>query len=249
MKNHKVMRKNISLRLSRSGILLNVILPVTKEAKSYIKDTADFLDKLKDLGEIPERAILVNADVVGLYPSIPHTEGREVLRKQYDKFLHKKVPTEDIIKMADFVLKNNFFEFNYKFFQQILGTAIGTKFALPPYDCIFMDYIDDVFFIWTDSEENLERFLKELNGFHSSVKFILEKSKMKVNSLDTDVKIKNGRLNTNLYSKPKDSHNYRHYNSCHAEHINRSIIYCQTLRLRRICSERKDLRSHQRIVE
>ena len=77
-----------------------------KEEKSYIKDRADFLDKLKDLGEIPEGAILVTADVVGLYPSIPHTEGLEVLRKQYDKDLHKKVPTEDIIKMADFVLKN-----------------------------------------------------------------------------------------------------------------------------------------------
>ena len=59
----------------------------------------------------------MTADVVGLYPSITHTEGLEVLRKQYDKFLQKKVPTEDIIKIADFVLKNNFFEFNYKFFQ------------------------------------------------------------------------------------------------------------------------------------
>ena len=53
-----------------------------KEGKSYIKDTADFLDKLKDLGEVPEGAILVTADVIGLYHSIPHTEGLEVLRKQ-----------------------------------------------------------------------------------------------------------------------------------------------------------------------
>ena len=40
-----------------------------KEGISHIKDTADFLDKLKDLGEIPEGAILVTADVVGLYPT------------------------------------------------------------------------------------------------------------------------------------------------------------------------------------
>ena len=58
-----------------------------KEGKSYIKDTADFLDKLKDLGQVPEGAILVTADVVGLYPSIPHTEGLEVLCKQHEKFL------------------------------------------------------------------------------------------------------------------------------------------------------------------
>ena len=82
--------------------------PVMNEGKSYIKDTADFLDKLKDLGEIPEGVILVTADVVGLYLSIPHTDGLEVLHKQYDKFLHKKLPIEDIIKMADFVLKTFF---------------------------------------------------------------------------------------------------------------------------------------------
>ena len=72
-----------------------------KEGKSYIKDAADFLDKLKELGEIPEGAYLVTADMVGLCPSIPHTEGLKVLRKQYGKFLDKKVPIEHIIKMAD----------------------------------------------------------------------------------------------------------------------------------------------------
>ena len=98
-----------------SEFLDHYMQPVVKERKLYIKDTPDFLDKLKDLGEIPEGAILVTADVVGLYPSIPHTEGLEVLCKQYDKFLHKTVPTEDIIKMANFLLKKNFFEFNSKF--------------------------------------------------------------------------------------------------------------------------------------
>ena len=29
-------------------------------------------------------------------------------------------------------------------YQQILGTALGTKFA-PPYACIFMDHVEDKF--------------------------------------------------------------------------------------------------------
>ena len=60
---------------------------------------------------------------------------------QYKKFIDKTVPTEDIIKMDEFVLKNNLFEFNWKFYKQISGTAVGVKFA-PPYACIFMDYIE-----------------------------------------------------------------------------------------------------------
>ena len=45
---------------------------------------------------------------------------------------------------------------------------------------VWKPLIDDVFFIWTDSEGNLERFLKELNGFHPSIKFTFEKSEIKL---------------------------------------------------------------------
>ena len=43
-----------------------------QESWSYIKDSADFLKKVKHLGRIPYESILVIADVLGLYPSIPH---------------------------------------------------------------------------------------------------------------------------------------------------------------------------------
>ena len=46
--------------------------------------------------------------------------------------------------MAEFVLKNNYFEFNEKVKKQISGTAIGTKFA-PPYACTFMDTVETEF--------------------------------------------------------------------------------------------------------
>ena len=47
--------------------------------------------------------------------------------------------------MAEFVLKNNYFEVNRKVKQQISGRAIGTKFA-PSYACIFMDEVKTSFF-------------------------------------------------------------------------------------------------------
>ena len=46
--------------------------------------------------------------------------------------------------MADFVLKNNLFEFTSTFYKQISGTTIATKFA-PPSACIFMDHIETEF--------------------------------------------------------------------------------------------------------
>ena len=76
-----------------------------------------------------------------LYPSIPHDEGLKVSHKNYNKFIDKNVPTEDITKMTEFVLKNSLFELNSKFYKQISGIAIDTKFSLP-YAFIFIDYIE-----------------------------------------------------------------------------------------------------------
>ena len=42
--------------------------------------------------------------------------------------------------MTEFVLKNNYFEFNSKVKKKISGTTTGTKFATP-YECIFMDKV------------------------------------------------------------------------------------------------------------
>ena len=75
-----------------------------------IKDCGDFLKKVKHLGPIPDGAILVTADVVGLYPSIPHKAGLEALRRRLNKRETFEIPTEDIVQMTEFVLKNNFFE-------------------------------------------------------------------------------------------------------------------------------------------
>ena len=99
-----------------SEFLDHHLKPLMKQGESYIKDTGDFLEKLARVEGIPKGAILVTADVVGLYSSIPHDGGLEILRKQCDKFKDKMVPTEDIIKMADFVLQNNIFEFDRKFY-------------------------------------------------------------------------------------------------------------------------------------
>ena len=58
------------------------------------------------------------------------------------------------------------------------------------------------------------------------------------------IKIKEGKIITHLYCKPTDGHQYLHCDSCHADHIKRSIIFSQTLRLKRICSEKNDLNVH-----
>ena len=98
---------------------------------SYIRDSQHFLENIKTIGSVPENAILVTADVVGLYPNIPHQAGLKALKEALEKRDIKKIPTEDLVKMAEFVLNNNIFEFNSKPYQQKSGAATGTKFTAP----------------------------------------------------------------------------------------------------------------------
>ena len=122
-----------------------------------------------------------------------------------------------------------------------LWTTLKQNFKDARYKTLVLEEIyRRYFFMWTESEEILEKLLEDLNKFHLNLKFY-EKSKGKINFLDVVTKIKEGRIITDLYCKPTDGHQYLHYDSCHADHIKRSIIFSQTLRLKRICSEKNYL--------
>ena len=66
---------------------------------------------------------------MGLYPSISLEAGLKALREVLYKREQRTINTIELLRMADFVLKNNYFKFNEQIKQQISGTAIGTKFA------------------------------------------------------------------------------------------------------------------------
>ena len=144
--------------------------------------------KFKNLGNIPSNVIIVTVDVVGLYPSVPHDAGLQALYEKLEERRDKKFHLLTQLKQLKFILKNNVLEFDTKIIQQISGTTIGTKFA-PSYACYFIDrmandfleleivkpwlrlrYIDDIFFMWTEDEDQLERFLNRLDNFHPNLK-------------------------------------------------------------------------------
>ena len=53
--------------------------PVMQSGRSYVKDSGDFLKKIKNLDSFPENAILVTANVAGVYSSILHKAGLQAL--------------------------------------------------------------------------------------------------------------------------------------------------------------------------
>ena len=87
---------------------------------------------MKKIRSVPDNVVLVTADVVILYPSIPHSGGLKVLKKALENRDNKQILISDLVQMAE------------KVFKQILGTTIGTKFV-PPYTYIYMDEVGTAF--------------------------------------------------------------------------------------------------------
>ena len=49
---------------------------------SCLKDSSDFKNKIKKLGKLSGNITLVTANVVAVYPSVPHEDGLETLRER-----------------------------------------------------------------------------------------------------------------------------------------------------------------------
>ena len=191
-------------------------------------------------------------DVSSLYTSIPHNAGLQAIRNKLPNDDHTKA----LIKLTEFILKHNYFEFNEQIYLQISGTAMGTRMA-PQYANLFMAdleenfllqhplapfmylrYIDDIFMIWPHGERKLEEFHHSFNQANSNIKLTMEFSQQQINFLDTTVYIgNNNKIETSVYRKPTDSQTYLHPMSAHPPHTFKSIVYSQALRYRRICSE------------
>ena len=104
-------------------------------------------------------------------------------------------------------------------------------------------YIDDIFFTWTHGQEKLKVFLEDLNKFHPNLKFTSVSSEENVAFLDLKVKLKQGKIETDLHVKSTNRHRYLHYTSSHTEHTKLSIVFSQSLRVSRICSQAEDFRN------
>ena len=232
-----------------------------KSLPSHIQDSTHMLRNLRNwneaYGPFREGTRLVTIDVVGLYSNIPHEDIRTALQHFLDNYPRNDVPpTNRILELAEHVLKNNVFRFDEKVYQQVFGTAMGTPLApsaanlfmgwleaqlltnspVPVQEEMWRRFIDDIFLLWTGTEDELDQFFSHLNGFHPSIKFTWNSSTTSIPFLDINIRLENGFLVTDVYSKPTDSHAYLHPRSCHPQHVTKNIPYSLFLRLRRLCS-------------
>jgi hypothetical protein len=103
-------------------------------------------------------------------------------------------------------------------------------------------YIDDVFMLFGGTEDQCQELVDWLNSLMPGViKFKFQYSKKKIEFLDLEISIENGRIETNLYVKPSNLQLFLDYSSNHPKHCKEGIVYSQALRVIERCSKVEDL--------
>ena len=98
-------------------------------------------------------------------------------------------------------------------------------------NCFNHSYIDDVFFPWNESEENVVKLLKDANEQHSNIKLDYQIGQS-VPFLDIQINNQNGTLVSSVYHKPSAESAVLSFLSDHARHVFQNVI--QTCLMRAI---------------
>jgi hypothetical protein len=212
---------------------------------------------------------LVTADVKDLYPSIPIEEGIDALRTvlrnsmQWDE---EKI--NFITNLAEFVLRNNIFQFQNKLYIQIFGTAMGTPFA-PSYATIYLHvieveiwhnfktnipeadhpllikrFIDDLFGMFK-TEYGLHKYIELYNAARPSIKLLITAFGNSVDILDLTIfkgrrYETTGILDIKLFQKQMNKYQYIPPDSFHTRSTIKGFISGEIRRARLCCSNDDD---------
>lgn len=234
------------------------INPLAKLHPSYIKDTYDFVNKLKNI-QVPAHTQLFSIDIDSLYTNIETPLGLTAINHIFKKHPDPSRPDTHILQLLELTLTRNDFTFNNQHYLQLCGCAMGRKYA-PAYADIYLAhweetafkllthrpllyfrYLDDIFGLWDDTQESFTHFIHILNSHHPKIKIKHTLQPTSVEFLDTSVffRASSGQkkqLATKVYFKETDRHALLHKSSYHPRHTYRGLIKSQLIRFHRICT-------------
>ena len=163
--------------------------PHAEALPSYIKDIADFINKINDTENTTEETFLVFLDAKLLCTIIPKHKGINAAEEALNTVPKKPIAAKVITKFLFLMFTLNNFIFNRIHYLQKLGCAMGS-ICTPNYANIFMGkfernfiypcfptfsnfycrFFDDIFLLGNGSKTQLLDFITRLNSRHLKIK-------------------------------------------------------------------------------
>ncbi|CAF1474707.1 unnamed protein product [Rotaria sordida] len=243
-----------SYNYNTAKYLAKLLTPAMTRNKSYIKDSFDFVEKMKKQKTTP--GLMCSFDVCSLFTNIPLHKAIDIaienIRK-YNKSL--KLNNTELKELFKYCTKYSNFTFNNEHYDQINGVAMGSPLA-PIIAHLFMSnleenieryegrkpeiyyrYVDDIFMIINGTQKDIVKFKKFMNKLEKSIQFTVEvQVNNKLPFLDVMIERENETLITYVYHKPTDTGLYLKWVSNQPKQYKINLIKCLCKRAVRICS-------------
>ena len=247
--------------------LTEILNPIDEKGESFIRDTYHFKEML-DAVKIEEGCIIGTLDIIGMFPNVPVQKTLEVVREKLetDDSLKSRTKWEvkDIMKLLEISVETYFKTIDGKIYFQRDGLPIGKSIS-KPLAGIYMHWfeethifkedgefsnnivfwkrqMDDIFFVWKGSKEELELFVWKLNGIENRIQFTLQVEEGGfLPFLDVGITKLNGSMVTKIYRKPTHTQQYIHWNSNHPKNMLLGVLKGLIHRAHMLCDLKEDL--------
>ena len=165
---------------------LSEILTPLRHHPSSLKDTFDFLDKIKNL--TPGNKLMASLDVKSLFTNVPvnFTIGL-ILNNIFNNGVKdfNGLNRQQMKKLLTWTCKGTVFQFGGNIYEQTEGIAMGSLiaplmadvcmnwvlkevFLFNPKPYIILRYVDDLFCVF-NCERDLEMFFAKINTIHANI--------------------------------------------------------------------------------
>lgn len=213
-----------------------------------LRDSKQLVQQLEHL-EFPLTAKLMTADATSLYTYIPQNT---LIQFIFD--LASGMADALFLKyVVKFVITNNFFIYNNKFFHQKMGIAMGTnaavhlanlflahtfdqKIASHAQVLFYRRYIDDILIVYlpNESQEDWYNFNQFLQGAQQGIHWNLDSLLGQTHFLDANITFSDGKINFSVYQKPSNIYSYLPVHTNHPRHCLKGFIKAELIRYVRL---------------
>ncbi len=226
-----------SVTYNLARFLADIIGYLAGKTKHNIKNSADFVKKVKDILVLDDETI-TSYDVVSLFTCIPIADAikviRELLLKDQSLGERTKLSVDQICELLELCLGTTYFVYDGQFYKQLHGCAMGSPVSpivvnlymenfeqkaissypgTPPLN--WFRYVDDTWNRIKKAES--KKFFDHINSIDPNIKFTeegLEDNKLAF--LDTQVHLKSdGSLDLTVYRKKTHTDQYLLFDSHH----------------------------------
>jgi len=234
--------------------------PILEKLPWVVNSTKQVINNLSQVDGSSEDIWICTGDVVAFYTNIDARQCARTVAGAWQNYCSEsKISAKTIMEMMQFVMNNNFFQFQDHLYTQKNGLAMGTACAplianiyaayferqqqvrTQKGVLLFNRYIDDILMIFQGSEKDLTEFIANFKLGSLTVKW--DYSQEKKEFLDVEImRVRDHRgwhLATRLFKKQMNRFLYIPWSSAHPTHVKRAFVKAELIRFAIVSSEDK----------